>query len=1116
MKRCLFLCLCFLAFSSAGVPWSGRTGPQPRGKQGSFCGTYPGRVHDVLRQSGELQKVLKAGRTRQALSAANDRSQDVGHVAVIEDDGTIVAPFNLFDLTDKTLRLTHVSSGTYALSVRDGILNPDLGTKLPLTDDDFSEIHFKSGFGFSFFGVSYTSIFINSDGNVTFNQGGAEHTPRDLSRLNDGPPRIAPFLVDLDPQAGAGGVYYNQLSDRFQITWYRIREFDKTTESTFQLSLFQDGTMEFTFGSVQVQSVVTGWSSGMGLQPVTLVDLSTETGMTLSGPEAERFTSSTEVDFASLSKKFYQTHPDDFDQLVIFTNFPYDLGDAFAFEFTINNSIQGIHVDQMDFSQQFGSQGVLQSILAMNQLAEFPNNPDTVFFGTNSSMGIMGQESGHRWLVFAQFLDGGSPSNDLLGRDFAHWSFFFNSEASVMEGNEIRDNGDGSFTTIGTTSRYNKLDQYLMGLRDSSEVDPVYYVTNVSGTRRVPSSPPAIGVTFSGTRRNLTVNDIIAAEGPRIPDASDSPKVFRQAFVLLVRRGTTPLPAEVEKLDSIRRRWQDFYRQATDSRGTAQTTLTSLPLVPSITQVSPASGSTQGNTVVYISGQNFQDGGKVSFGSNEALDIRLVNPNLIVARTPPGIAGPRDVVVQNPESAPAVLANGFTYRTLVPIFLSANALRIPFAIDSQAYRTNLGVNNPNPQTAIVKLTLVDENGLVLSQQDGVSIPPNGYLQKNSVLRELEGIVQISGRQGSLVMESAQSIGAFASQIDNVSGDPSILEGMRQGSSHLILQSAANTGPFRSDLTLTNLSDIDARVTLTAIDRATGRAFGSPLQNLSIPANGFVRFENVLAALGANDSYGPVDIRSTNGALLAAVSNVSGLNANTSGFFIAQDADQGTQAEFIPFVVDTTDFRTNLGINNLGPSPASVDLAFIDFTGKVRASTTTPVQVISRGLVQINNVLRFLLNGSGNSGVTQQWGYLKITSNQPIKAYATQIDNTTNDPSIEVSKSAGDSRLLLKSSSNAGFRSTLTVLNLSASAAQLTLTSREGNPVGNGTITGSHIVDIPPGGAYLTENLLGEIGSTSSFGPVEIREASNLPLIAISRVYDAARRTSGFFNTEPFP
>ena len=142
---------------------------------------------------------------------------------------------------------------------------------------------------------------------------------------------------------------------------------------------------------------------------------------------------------------------------------------------------------------------------------------------------------------------------------------------------------------------------------------------------------------------------------------------------------------------------------------------------------------------------------------------------------------------------------------LNPAVVTAGSVRLAFAIDSPDFRSNLGINNPNPVSADVRVLHLDRNGLLINQLSSVTVPPNGFVQRNSVLRELEGSVGITGREGTLALESNQLIRAFVSQIDNQTGDPSILEGFRSGSTRIILPSAANTGPFRSNLIVLNLS-----------------------------------------------------------------------------------------------------------------------------------------------------------------------------------------------------------------------------------------------------------------------------------------------------------------------
>jgi hypothetical protein len=416
----------------------------------------------------------------------------------------------------------------------------------------------------------------------------------------------------------------------------------------------------------------------------------------------------------------------------------------------------------------------------------------------------------------------------------------------------------------------------------------------------------------------------------------------------------------------------------------------------------------------------------------------------------------------------------------------------------------------------VRVLHLDSNGLLVNQLSSVTVPPNGFVQRNSVLRELEGSVGVTGREGTLALQSNQPIQAFVSQIDNRTGDPSILEGFRSGSTRVILPSAANTGPFRSNLIVLNLSPAEARINITALERESGQPLGVPIQNLVLPANGFVSYDNILAALSTTDYFGPIEIRSTNGAPLAAVSRVSGLNAGTSGFLPALSADSGQLIEIIPFAIDTDAFRTNLGINNLGTTSASVNVSLFGADGTLLAATTSPLSVAPQGLVQINNILRYLLAGSSNASVTNRQGYLKLTSNAPIKAFATQIDNLTNDPSIENSVSRGSVNLLLKSSANASFRSTLAIVNPNSSPASVEIGAREGSSTNNGAVSGTRVISIPANGQFVSENILSEIGASSTFGPIELRSLTGNPIIAVSRVYNTTRNTSGLFSAQPLP
>ncbi len=197
-------------------------------------------------------------------------------------------------------------------------------------------------------------------------------------------------------------------------------------------------------------------------------------------------------------------------------------------------------------------------------------------YSLNSPVSIMFQEADHRWGAFPVFFHPEfgiaiPDSFDLLGRDLAHWSTFFNTRVvnsplaaadgnprfSGMEGNAIIElgfNADGDIVDLNDPSTIlddpkgeiedaiaacagqekgafltepdelvdgaTELDQYLMGVRTADEVSPFWYVdqpTSPIDGRQLDDFPVNFvsGTTFNvddiafcGKRVDLTVDDI--------------------------------------------------------------------------------------------------------------------------------------------------------------------------------------------------------------------------------------------------------------------------------------------------------------------------------------------------------------------------------------------------------------------------------------------------------------------------------------------------------------------------------------------------------------------------------------------------------------------------------
>ena len=534
---------------------------------------------------------------------------DSGDIAVIETDPTILQPGEEFDLAGKTLTFTPKAGGGYTIGIAGGTINPNLGTNLGL-GDDASTGALALGFSFPFFGTSYTSIFVNSNGYatfaaasdfITFNASDATDLSTVLDRMAEGLPRLAALWNDLNPSA-SGGVFFNALADRVLITWNAVPRFGAPeTSNTFQITLFPTGAIQLTYGSIGPASTdpifggfLVGISPGSVNQfRVTTLDFHTGSGGSVSAlpnrePLVQVFGSMPNplVHILAVARQFYRSHGDTFDQLVTFANFDNALGNAFAFELATRISMGGTGQPIFDRTSFFGSGGRLHSFLNMNTLLVYPDdlnclaNPNCRLPGNNdSTLTLVGQEAGHQWLAYLRFDDSGVSSDLLLGRDSSHWSFFHDTDASDMEGNNWVDNGNGTFTSNELTIRYSPLDQYAMGLRSAGEVPDFFFIKNPTGTTKTRSSAPAIGVTVTGTRQNVSISQITAIEGFRPAGFTgvNPTTVWHQAFILLGRAGTTPSSADMSKINTIRSAWIPYFANSVGGRGSISTNLGNTP-----------------------------------------------------------------------------------------------------------------------------------------------------------------------------------------------------------------------------------------------------------------------------------------------------------------------------------------------------------------------------------------------------------------------------------------------------------------------------------------------------------------------------------------------------------
>lgn len=277
----------------------------------------------------------------------------------------------------------------------------------------------------------------------------------------------------------------------------------------------------------------------------------------------------------SIREAFYKEFGDDYQYLNVML--VRDLGFFVAFYSPIANDVYGIGYDEMVPSEVFDTtETQLDGFIFMNYYGLWYDDPAVGRY-------VFGQEFGHRWGAFVNIAKEGLDENALLGRDDAHWSYFLHSPNSPMEGNAWTDNGDGTWTTAGTsTSTYSDLDLYLMGFIGPEEVgeqtllivDPAE--ADAAGVD-AGTTPVYLGgggdVTLPATPVTFTVDDIIAAEGERVPSAAESPRSFRMATIVLVLSEDTFDEGVIAEIDEVRQRFEADWEEDVGYRADLDTTL---------------------------------------------------------------------------------------------------------------------------------------------------------------------------------------------------------------------------------------------------------------------------------------------------------------------------------------------------------------------------------------------------------------------------------------------------------------------------------------------------------------------------------------------------------------
>ena len=548
-----------------------------------------------------------------------------GDLIVIELDRAALGQPNLFDLVGRTLRFSPAGS-RYRVTNQTLQWESDYGVELTGSDVSLQRFTFPfSGQRWSSFSVGTTGsirfgpplrlgdvdAYGHLDGGIASAIGRFDRLADVGGRLGAREPAICVFLK---PRM-AGPHYVRELADRVVITWKLTEPFGSLldfswfpTTNLFQAVLHRDGSIEMSYKTMEAKDGIVGiypiLSTGESVQSVHLSRLTPNSGPFAAVYESFHYLKPPRPQ--DLSCTVIKALGDKFDFLAYYSDFRVDSQEASSpSDGPIGGNVTGIGDTRHDQtkptleSRCTGGRfqlGLTQPIfVGANEMQESPpdnapvGNPKNIAFYTrplaqatpdrkprpyNYAVGHLGHEIGHRWSAYAAARVIGQMIS--LGT-WPHWDpglqarvaypYSLPLEASTEGGSMWQDNLDGTFTQLRDgyfvpASGYSYLDLYLMGLIAAAEVPDFFIVRPLVRIGTDANGRPI----FKGQRMRITIHDVIAAEGPRLPDVNHSQRHFNTGIVVIVEHGRTPSAELINRANGIRRQWIDYWAITTGRR----------------------------------------------------------------------------------------------------------------------------------------------------------------------------------------------------------------------------------------------------------------------------------------------------------------------------------------------------------------------------------------------------------------------------------------------------------------------------------------------------------------------------------------------------------------------
>ena len=184
-----------------------------------------------------------------------------------------------FDLSNSIVTFTPDGNGGYTTCVKTGVsaypVNPEPAYEIIYLEFDDDSYMIKLGFSFPFFGSTYSSAYIGSNGFVTFGNPDYSYSPDADSHFSM--PRISALFTDLLADSSSAASWKKLGDGTAVITYDNMAQTYYPNYVSFQLSLSPSGAISVMYKgktTISETSIVVGLSSGEKPNPFRSDDIS--------------------------------------------------------------------------------------------------------------------------------------------------------------------------------------------------------------------------------------------------------------------------------------------------------------------------------------------------------------------------------------------------------------------------------------------------------------------------------------------------------------------------------------------------------------------------------------------------------------------------------------------------------------------------------------------------------------------------------------------------------------------------------------------------------------------------------------------------------------------------